>query len=141
NINSMNIVNKIKILNKKINKLKKKNLKFSKYKKTIRNVEKNLINRSFNTNIPLKKITTDTTEFKYYVLGSDGRINVKIAYLDPFLDMFNGEVLSYRLSKKPNAKAIIDALDETIERTKDCPYRTTIHSDQGWGYQMKVFGK
>src|SRR5699024_12569824 len=29
----------------------------------------------------------------------------------------------------------------TIERTKDCPYRTTIHSDQGWGYEMKVFGK
>src|SRR5690625_7541262 len=28
-----------------------------------------------------------------------------------------------------------------IERTKDCPYRTTIHSDQGWGYHMKVFGK
>src|SRR5699024_277337 len=101
----------------------------------------NLINRRFNTKIPLQKITTDTTEFKYYVLGSDGRINVKKAYLDPFLDMFNGEVLSYRLSKKPNAKAIIDALDETIERTKDFPYRTMINTNQEWGYKIKVFGK
>src|SRR5699024_11981041 len=104
-------------------------------------VAKNLITRRFKTTTPLQKIRTDTTEFKYDVLGSDGRINVKKAYLDPFVDMFNGEVLSYRLSKKPNAKAIIDALDETIERTKDCPYRTTIHSAQGWGYQMKEVGK
>src|SRR5699024_11559279 len=97
----------------------------STYKGPYRKVAKNLLSRMFNTKIPIQKITTYTTEFKYYVLGSDGRINVKKAYLAPFLDMFNGEVLSYRLSKKPNAKAIIDALDETIERTKDCPYRTT----------------
>src|SRR5699024_10304504 len=25
--------------------------------------------------------------------------------------------------------------------TIDCPYRTTIHSEQGWVNQMKVFGK
>src|SRR5699024_11496184 len=78
---------------------------------------------------------------KYYTADSAGNIIIKKAYLDPSLDMFNGEILSFRLSKKPNAKAIIDALDETIERTKDCPYRPTIHSDQGWGYQMKVCGK
>src|SRR5699024_9686930 len=117
--------NKIILIKNKINlkciKITRKSRKFSTYKGTICKVDKNLINRRFNTKIPLQKITTDTTEFKYYVLGSDGRINVKKAYLDPFLDMFNGEVLSYRLSKKPNAKAIIDALDETIERTKDCP--------------------
>jgi transposase InsO family protein len=55
--------------------------------------------------------------------------------------MFNGEILSYRLSKRPNAKAILDALDETIIIAKNCPYRTTIHTDQGWAYQMKAFSK
>src|SRR5699024_9363733 len=100
-----------------------------------------LINRRFNTKIPLQKITTDTTEFKFYVLGSDGRLKVKKAYLDPFLDMFNGEVMSYRLSRNPNAKELIDALVETSERTKDDLHLTRIHSDQGWGHQMKVFGK
>src|SRR5699024_11341783 len=123
--NTKNILHNMRKLNLKCIKFTRKSRKFSTYKGTIGKVAKNLINRRFNTKFPLQKITTYTTEFKYYVLGSDGRINVKKAYLDPFLDMFNGEVLSYRLSKKPNAKAIIDALDETIERTKDCPYRTT----------------
>ena len=55
--------------------------------------------------------------------------------------MFNSEILSFRFSERPNAKAILDALDEAIEITKDCPYRKTIHSDQGWGYQMKQYVK
>lgn len=46
--------------------------------------------------------------------------------------MFNGEILSYRLTQRPNAKAILDALDETIKIARKCPYRTTIHTDQGW---------
>src|SRR5699024_11894935 len=52
-----------------------------------------------------------------------------------------GEILSYRLSQRPNAKAILDALDEAITIAEKCPYRTTIHTDQGWGYQMKAFRK
>jgi len=140
-VNSKKILRLMRKLNLKCIKFTRKSRKFSTYKGTIGKIAKNLINRRFNTKFPLQKITTDTTEFKYYVLDSDGRINIKKAYLDSFLDMFNGEILSYRLSKKPNAKAIIDALDETIEKVKHCPYRTTIHSDQGWGYQMKIFGK
>src|SRR5699024_1244853 len=108
-------------LNLKCIKFTRKSRKFSTYKGTIGKVAKNLINRRFNTKIALQKITTDTTEFKYYVLGSDGRINVKKAYLDLFLDMFNVKMLSYRLTKKQNDNAIIDAIDETIERIKDCP--------------------
>lgn len=141
------VVNRKKILRitKKLGiicvKFTRKSRTFSTYKGTIGKVAKNLINRRFNTNIPYQKITTDTTEFKYYVTNPSGKMEIKKAYLDPFLDMYNGEILSYRVSDKPNAKAILDALDETIEITKSCPYRTTIHSDQGWGYQMKAFSK
>jgi len=39
-----------------------------------------------------------------------------IDYLDLFLDIFNGEILSYRLFEKSNAKAIIDVLDETNQK-------------------------
>lgn len=122
-------------------KFTRKSRKFSTYKGTVGKVSKNLINRRFHTSIPYQKITTDTTEFKYYLADSNGKMNIKKAYLDPFLDMFNGETLSFRLSERSNAKAIMDALDETIEITKNCPYRTTIHTDQGWGYQMKAFVK
>ena len=33
----------------------------------------------------------------------------------------------------------MNALEEAIEITSDCPYRRTFHSDQGWAYQMKVY--
>jgi len=122
-------------------KFTRKSRKFSTYKGTVGKIAKNLIDRRFYTNVPYQKITTDTTEFKYYETNSDGQMIIKKAYLDPFLDMFNGEILSFRLSEKPNAKAILDALDEAIEVSKACPYRRTIHSDQGWGYQMKAFTK
>lgn len=134
----LRIMNKLDII---CTKFTRKSRKFSTYKGTVGKVAENLINRRFYTSVPYQKITTDTTEFKYYVTNSDGKIIIKKAYLDPFLDMFNGEILSFRLSERPNAKAIMDALDETIEIIQDCPVRTTIHSDQGWGYQMKTFVK
>src|SRR5690625_3061361 len=77
-------------------KFTRKSRKFSTYKGKIGKITKNLINRSFYTNVPLQKITTDTTEFKYYTADSAGNIIIKKAYLDPFLDMFNGEILSFR---------------------------------------------
>lgn len=115
--------------------------KFSTYKGTIGKIAKNLVNRRFYTSIPYQKLTTDTTEFKYYTTDSSGKMIIKKAYLDSFLDMFNGEIISFRVSKSPNAQAILDSLDEAIEVSKVCPYRRTIHSDQGWGYQMKSFSK
>ncbi|EKB1221302.1 DDE-type integrase/transposase/recombinase [Listeria monocytogenes] len=47
----------------------------------------------------------------------------------------------YRISERPNAKAMMDAQKEAIDRTNDCPYRYTFHSDQGWAYQMKPYKK
>lgn len=122
-------------------KFTRKSRRYSTYKGTVGKVANNHISRRFNTHIPYQKITTDTTEFKYYTKDSNGRAVIRKAYLDPFLDMFNGEILSYRLSQQPNAKAILDALDEAIIISEKCPYRTTIHTDQGWGYQMKAFRK
>src|SRR5699024_5284699 len=71
----------------------------------------------------------------------DSKTVIKKAYLDPYLDMFNGEILSYRLSQKPNAKAVLDGFNEVINIIKAAPFRTTIHTDQGWAYQIKAFTK
>ncbi|XAM51109.1 IS3 family transposase ISEfa10 [Terrisporobacter vanillatitrophus] len=116
-----------------------KSRKYNSYKGTIGKVAKNRINRRFNTSIPHQKITTDTTEFKIYETNKNGRLTIKKAYLDPFLDMFNGEILSYSLSERPDFKSVNYALDEAIIITSDCPYRRTFHSDQGWIYQMKQY--
>lgn len=53
--------------------------------------------------------------------------------------MYNSEVLPYRISKYPNALAVMEAVKETIEKTNDCLFRRTCHSDQGWAYQMKRY--
>ncbi|MDC7300500.1 IS3 family transposase [Agathobacter ruminis] len=117
----------------------RKSRKYSSYKGKVGTVAPNRIRRRFNTSIPHQKITTDTTEFKYYEIDSKGHMVMKKLYLDPFMDMFNGEILSFRIDKRPTAKNVMDAMDEAIKITSDCPYRRTFHSDQGWAYQMKAY--
>lgn len=99
----------------------------------------NRIRRRFDTHIPHQKITTDTSEFKYYEIDEKGHVTRHKLYLDPFMDMCNGEILSYGIDQRPSAKNVMDALDKAIETTADCPYRRTFHSDQGWAYQMKAY--
>lgn len=64
---------------------------------------------------------------------------IKKLYFDPFMDMYNGEILSYSISKQPPAMGIITALKSAIKLTNDCPYRRTFHSDRGWAYQMNAY--
>ena len=101
--------------------------KYNAYKGTVGKVAKNLINRRFHTNVCYQKLTTDITEFKCL----DG----KKLYLNPILDMFNGEILSYGINIRPTLELVLNPLDEALEIVKDSKYRTTIHSDQGWHYQ------
>jgi putative transposase len=104
----------------------RKTRKYSSYKGRIGKVAKNLINRRFHTHVPYQKLTTDITEFKC----SDGKL-----YLNPIMDMFNGEILSFGIDRHPNLALAINPLEEVLERVKNSRYRTTIHSDQGWHYQ------
>lgn len=70
----------------------RKSRRYNSYKGKTGRTAPNRIHRRFNTNIPHPKITTDTTEFKYYEIDDKGRMVIKKLYLDPFLDMFNSEV-------------------------------------------------
>ena len=64
---------------------------------------------------------------------------IKKLYLDPFLDMFNGEILNYSITQTPSAVGILSAQKRAIEITSDCQYRRTFHSDRGWAYQMNAY--
>src|SRR5699024_12152126 len=86
-VNPKKILRLMRKLNIKCIKFTRKSRKFSTYKGKIGKITKNLINRRFYTNVPLQKITTDTTEFKYYVLDYDGAIKIKNDYLVTFLDI------------------------------------------------------
>jgi len=119
----------------------RKSRKYSSYKGVVGRIAKNMVNRRFNTSIVHQKITTDTTEFKYYEFDDKGRLITKKMYFDPFLDMFNGEILSYSITRTPSADGIMNALNQAIAATNDCKYRRTFHSDRGWAYQMKAYSK
>ena len=117
----------------------RKSRKYSSYKGKVGTIAPNRIHRRFETNIPHQKITTDTSEFKYYEVDTQGHLTLHKLYLDPFLDMFDDEIISYGIAKHPSAESILKAQAEAIEITADCPYRRTFHSDQGWAYQMKAY--
>ena len=138
-INKKRVQRIIQKLGLQVTSYTRKSRKYSSYKGKVGTVAPNRIRRRFNTNIPHQKITTDTTEFKYYEVDEKGHMNMHKLYLDSFMDMCNGEILSYGIDKTPSAKNVMDALDKAIEITSDCPYRRTFHSDQGWAYQMKAY--
>lgn len=118
-----------------------KSRKYNSYKGTIGKIAKNRLNRRFKSSIPHQKITTDTSEFKIYTTNETGNLIIKKAYLNPFLDMFNGEILSFSISQRPDFNSVSVALNKAIEVTNDCPVRRTFHSDQGWAYQMNAYTK
>jgi transposase InsO family protein len=125
-----------RIMNKlglKGDKFKRKSRKYSSYKGTIGTVTKNRINRRFHTTVCHQKLTTDITEFK--CLDS-----VKL-YLNPIMDMFNGEILSYGISMRPTLELALKPLEEALDIVKESKFRTTIHSDQGWHYQHNKWVK
>ena len=125
--NQGHIVNKKKVqrimqkYNLQVMSFTRKSRKYSSYKGRIGTVVPNRIKRRFNTHIPHQKMTMHKL------------------YLDPFMDMFNGEIISYGIDKRPSAANVMNALNEAIEVTSDCPFRRTFHSDQGWAYQMKAY--
>ncbi|XUB57876.1 hypothetical protein IGJ02_002135 [Enterococcus sp. DIV0724b] len=138
-VNKKKVQRLIQKLQLQVNAFTKKSRKYNSYKGTVGKVAKNLIHRRFNTSGSHEKITTDTTEFKYYKTDDAGILRQKKPYLDPFMDMYNSEILSYNLSAQPNGKTVIAGLVEVISQTNDCPYRRTFHSDQGWAYQMNTY--
>lgn len=122
-INKKKVQRLLKKLGINVTSFRHKSRRYRSYRGQVGIVAKNRIQRRFYTSICHQKITTDTTEFKYLTVDPKGTIRQKKLYLDPFMDMFNREILAYRISEKPNALAIMAGLVETIQLTNDCPYR------------------
>ena len=103
--------------------------KYNSYKGEIGEVAPNLLERSFKSNAPNRKCVTDVTEFK---------VNEQKLYLSPIIDLFNGEVISYDLSRHPDFKQIADMLENAFQKLPDEVDNLILHSEQGWQYQMKT---
>jgi putative transposase len=139
NVNHKKVQRIVQKLALQVTSFTRKGRKYSSYKGKVGKVAPHRLRRRFDTSIPHQKITTDTTEFKYYEIDETGRMAIKKLYLDPFMDLFNREIITYSISATPSAVNIMNALNDAIALTADCKFRRTFHSDQGWAYQMKVY--
>ena len=135
-VNKKKVQRIIQKLGLQVTSFTRKRRRYNSYKGNVGKIAPNRINRRFNTSVSHQKITTDTTEFVYYEIDKKGRIKIKKMYLDPFLDMFNGEILSYNICKNPSAVGMLSAQKQAIGITSECPY---IRADRGWVYQMGAY--
>ena len=106
-----------------------KRIRPSNYKRIEENVQPNVLKRDFKADKPNQKWATDVTEFK---------VNNDKLYLSPIVDLFNGEVVSYNLSRHPVFHQVVDMLEKAFNKIPDNT-NLILHSDQGWQYQMKQY--
>ena len=66
--------------------------RYNSYQGSIGKIANNLLKRDFKADKPNQKWVTDVTEFKVH----NGKF-----YLSLIIDLFNGEIISYNLSKHP----------------------------------------
>jgi putative transposase len=103
--------------------------RYRSYRGEIGKVAPNRLNRRFKAVQPNTKWTTDITEFK---------VNGQKLYLSPILDLYNGEIVSYSLSKTPDSRLVMDMLQQAFRKIPNHG-PLMLHSDQGWHYQMYLY--
>lgn len=103
--------------------------KYKSYKGQQGKIARNLLKRNFTASKPYQKWVTDVTEFA--VAG-------KKLYFSPILDLYNGEVVSYNISQRPNFNQVTDMLQKALDKLP-AQARPMLHSDQGWQYQMREY--
>lgn len=89
----------------------------------------NILQRQFNPKASSEKFVTDVTEFK---------VNDQKYYFSPIMDLFNKEVISYTLFKRPTFKMVKDMLSQALPKM-ELHKKPLLHSDQGWHYRMPEF--
>ena len=103
--------------------------KYKSYKGKLGKIAPNILERNFKAEAPNKKWATDITEFN--VLG-------KKLYLSPIIDLFNQEIISYDLTERPVFNQVVMMLKKAFKKIPDNT-NLTLHTDQGWQYQMKQY--
>lgn len=86
----------------------------------------NLLNRNFSASAPNEKWLTDITEFQ---------IPAGKVYLSPMIDCYDGLVVSWSISTRPDAELVNTMLDTAIETVADSSNRPVVHSDRGGHYR------
>lgn len=89
----------------------------------------NLLDRNFRADRPNQKWVTDIT---YLQAGG------KRYFLSVIMDLFNNEVVSYRLSESLDVQFVLETVKDAVKnRSTD---QLLLHSDQGMHYTSKAYG-
>ena len=103
--------------------------KYRSYRGEIGHVAPNVLARNFAACSPNEKWVTDVTEFK---VGSEK------LYLSPIMELFNGEIVSYEIARRPLFNMVAKMLTSAFQRLGPCD-KPILHSDQGWQYRMDKY--
>lgn len=96
-------------------------------------VEPNLLKRNFNCDKPNKKWVTDITYIKY----DNGN---KRMYLSAIEDLYNREIVSYKISNSLDMSFVEDTLGEAFKKLDSNQLcNLIIHSDQGSHYKSSLY--
>jgi len=93
-----------------------------------KNIYPNILNRNFKSNIPNRKWVTDIS----YLLFKGQKM-----YLSVFKDLFNNEIVGYKVSKNIDMNLVMDSVREALDNKKI--NNLIIHSDQGFHYQTGTY--
>lgn len=88
-----------------------------------------LLKRNFTTSEPNKKWVTDITYIQY---GSTTK------YLSTIMDLYNNEIVAYKLYNHQQTPLVIDTLKEALV-ARNFPEGVIVHSDQGSVYTSYTF--
>ena len=99
--------------------------KYNSYKGEITPEVDNIINRDFHAEEPNQKWLSDITEFA---------IPAGKVYLSPVIDCFDGMVVSWSISRSPDAILVNDMLDKAINTLSETDH-PIVHTDRGCHYR------
>lgn len=89
----------------------------------------NLLDRSFSATTPNEKWVTDITYIQY---GST------TMYLATILDLFNNEIVAYKMYDHQQTPLVMDVLKAALE-ARNYPKEVIVHSDQGSVYTSYAY--
>ncbi|KQL45974.1 integrase [Brevibacillus choshinensis] len=88
----------------------------------------NKLNREFQATRPLEKWVTDIT---FLPFGSS------FLYLSTIFDLYNNEVVAYKLSKRNDLRLVLDTVKKAIRKRKT--RGILLHSDRGFQYTSRAY--
>ncbi|EPZ1654648.1 DDE-type integrase/transposase/recombinase, partial [Escherichia coli] len=92
-------------------------------------IENNILNRDFKAIKPSSKLVTDITTVKYK--------NNKKLYLSAIMDLYNNEILTYKIGSNNNNDLVINTITDILSKNK--LDGAILHSDRGIQYTSRLY--